>query len=128
MAADPAARRLFWWGKLPLSGRRCQPFFSFFFLPPNTAIGFSFKRRNPSCNLKKNTDVFTILALISFVVRKEVSCIRLEDRIIFLKSVLKLYFKHFYLRLFNSCLYKNNGCPGILKCMYYSVVRSCLVL
>lgn len=36
----------------------------------------------------------------------EVSQIKLENNSIFLKSVLKLYFKHFYLKLLNSCLYE----------------------
>lgn len=68
----------------------------------------------------------------------EVSRIKLDDSSIFLKSVLKkVYFKHFYVKLFDSCLYekkrkkKENLCPGIPKCMYYGVVRfksGCLVL
>lgn len=59
----------------------------------------------------------------------EVSKIKLDNSSIFLKSVLKLYFKHFYLKLLNSCLYeKKNLFPGILKCMYYGVVRSSLVV
>ena len=58
----------------------------------------------------------------------EVSHIKLDNSSIFLKSVLKLYFKHFYLKLLNSCLYEKNLCPGILKCVYYGVVRLSLVL
>lgn len=59
----------------------------------------------------------------------EVSQIKLDNCSIFLKSVLKLYFKHFYLKLLNSCLYEKKPlCPGILKCMYYGVVRLSLVV
>lgn len=52
---------------------------------------------------------------------------------IFLKSVLKLYFKHFYFKLFNSCLYggkKKNLCLGILKCVraLYGVIGLNLVV
>lgn len=36
----------------------------------------------------------------------EVSHTKLDNSSVFLKSVLKLYFKHFYLKLLNSCLYK----------------------
>lgn len=53
--------------------------------------------------------------------------IKLDNSSIFLESVLKLYFKHFYLKLLNSCLWKNL-CPGILKCMYYGVVRLSLAV
>lgn len=83
-------------------------------LPPNTAICFSFKRGNPSRNLQENT-VFTFWLRLTL----EVSHIKLDNSSIFLKSVLKLYFKHFYLKLLNSCLYgkKKNLCPGILKCV-----------
>lgn len=42
--------------------------------------------------------------------------------------MLKLYFKHFYFKLFNSCLYEKSLCPGILKCVYYGVVRLSLVV
>lgn len=38
-----------------------------------------------------------------------VSHIKLNNSSIFLKSVLKLYFKHFYLKLLNSCLYEKKS-------------------
>lgn len=55
----------------------------------------------------------------------EVSKTKLDNSSIFLESVLKLYFKHFYFKLFNSCM---KLCPGILRCMCYGVVRSSLVV
>lgn len=61
----------------------------------------------------------------------EVSKIKLDNSSIFLKSVLKLYFKHFYLKLLNSCLYEKKSFSRhtevyVLWCC--KVKSGCLVL
>lgn len=58
----------------------------------------------------------------------EVSQIKLENSIFSLKSVLKLYFKHFYLKLLNSCLYKNSLSRQTEVYVCYGVVRFSLVV
>lgn len=53
--------------------------------------------------------MFSLFAYFSVLSRdrmEEVSNIKLNNSSIFLKSVLKVYFKHFYVKLFNSCLYE----------------------
>lgn len=50
--------------------------------------------------------MFSLFCLFLLVL----SNIKLDNNSIFLKSVLKLYFKHFYLKLLNSCLYEKNLC------------------
>lgn len=110
---------IFWWEEAATKWLLLS-IFSFFFSPshPIQPSASLLKEEILVGNFKENTNVFTFLAYFIQVVKKEVSNIKLEYRSIFLKSVLKLYFKHFYLKLFNSCLYKENPlCPGILKCM-----------
>lgn len=96
--------------------------FFFFLLPPNTAIYFSFKEEFLA-HLTGKSKCFHFLAYFLQFYMLKVSHIKVDNSSIFLKSVLKLYFKHFYLKLSNSCLYEKEICPGILKCMSYGVVR-----
>lgn len=55
--------------------------------------------------------MFSLFGLFPSVL-VEVSHIKLDNSCIFLKSVLKLYFKHFYLKLLNSCLYEKIFVPA----------------